>query len=179
MRVSGGIEAVLLRLALYLDSSSLSLGVGEGCHECMWPCSPWDRRRSPKGQGSPHMAKLRLSNPREAGSLLLALVQPCLGCREHSLQSHCPSLLSSYSSHCSTLIPVVWKNPSVTLPSFRSRVGSGGLSKALATCRSLYCFPDEPHPQEQLPLRGGSFLSSSAAGAVNYLELLSSSSWAF
>lgn len=142
---------------------------------------PGTEEEAPKGQGSPHMAKLRLSNPREAGSLvlLLALVRPCLGCREHSLQSHCPSLLSSYSSHCSTLIPVVWKNPSVTLPSFRSRVGSGGLSKALATCRSLYCFPDDPHPQEQLPLRGGSFLSTSAAGAVNYLELLSSSSWAF
>lgn len=131
-------------------------------------------RQPPKGQGSPHMAKLRLSNPREAGSLclLLALVWPCLGCREHSLLSHCSWLLSSYSSHGSTLIPVVWKNPSVTLPSFRSRVRSGGLSKVLATCRSLYCFPDDPHPQEKLPLRGGSFLSTPAAGAVNYLEEL-------
>lgn len=30
VRVSGGVEAALLRLARYLDSSSLSLGVGEG-----------------------------------------------------------------------------------------------------------------------------------------------------
>lgn len=30
VRVSGGVEAALLRLALYLDSSSVSLGVGEG-----------------------------------------------------------------------------------------------------------------------------------------------------
>lgn len=30
MRVSGGVEAALPRLAHYLDSSSLSLGVGEG-----------------------------------------------------------------------------------------------------------------------------------------------------
>lgn len=67
---------------------------------------------------------------------------------------------------------MVWKNPSVTLPSFRSRVRSGGLSKVLATCQSLYCFPDDPHPQEKLPLRGGSFLSTPAAGAVNYLEEL-------
>lgn len=146
----------------------------------MWPHTLWDRRRcptwqaAPKGQGSPHTAKLRLGNLREAGSLflLLALVWPCLRCREHSLQSHCPWLFSSYSSHCSTLIPVVWRNPSVTLPSFRSRVRSGGLSKALATCRTLYCFPDDPHPEEKLPLRGGSFLSTPAAGAVNYLEEL-------
>lgn len=58
VRASGGVEAALLRLALYIDSSTLSLGVGEGA-------VPWvhvaihsvGQKKMPYLAGSPQKAR--------------------------------------------------------------------------------------------------------------------------